>query len=212
MKLNTKIPGIMTYMQYRELIDTLLAQEKTTGGEQTPETLEYAKLNVQRMKRIDTTVDIGDALRHAVQAVSRKQTWFVITEGWCGDAAQNVPMLAKAAALNPHITFRLILRDEHLDVMDRFLTNGTRSIPIMAIVSDETQDVLAVWGPRPASAQAIVAEVKKNPSSTKEEMLTALHGWYAKDRTASAQQELARTLERLQAVAQHATAPTTSLQ
>jgi len=184
-----------TYAQYRALIDALLADGKTTSGEQTAETLDYAKLNVQRMNRLDKTVVIGEPLRRAVEAISLPQQWLIISEGWCGDAAQNIPMIAKAAALNPLVTLQLILRDEHLEVMDRFLTNGTRSIPILVIADGETHEVLGTWGPRPAPAKVLVAEVKRNPQASREDMLTVLHGWYAKDQTASAQRELAAVLQ-----------------
>jgi hypothetical protein len=189
------ISGTYTYAQYRALIDALIADGKTTSGEQTAETLDYAKLNVQRMNRLDKTIVIGEPLRRAVEAISHPQQWLIISEGWCGDAAQNIPMIAKAAALTPLVTLRLILRDEHVEVMDRFLTNGTRSIPILVIADGETREVLGTWGPRPAPAKAVVAEVKRNPQTTKEDMLTALHGWYAKDKTASAQRELAAVLQ-----------------
>lgn len=199
MKLIDETPGAQSYAQYRASIDALLAEGKTTGGEQSPETLAYAKLNVQRMNRLDATVVISEALHRAVTGITHAQLWLVISEGWCGDAAQTVPMLAMAAALNPLVSLQFILRDKHLEVMDRFLTNGTRSIPIVLILDAATRDVLGVWGPRPAPAKAIVTAVKSDPAATKEDMLIALHGWYAKDRTASAQQELAELLHSLQA-------------
>ena len=56
--------------------------------------------------------------------------WLVLTEAWCGDAAQSLPIINKMAEVSDNITLRLILRDENLDVMDQFLQNGrSRSIP-----------------------------------------------------------------------------------
>jgi hypothetical protein len=184
----------MTYAGYRSMIDRLLAEGRTTGGDQTEATLDYAKLNVQRMNRLDLITGIVDELKAALAGITRAQTWLVLTEGWCGDAAQTVPMIAKAAALSERVTLRLILRDKNLCVMDRFLTNGTRSIPILVVIDDATQTVRGVWGPRPEPAKALVAEFKKDPNWNKDNMLTALHTWYARDKTVSAQLELARML------------------
>lgn len=194
MTIQAALVNPLTYEQYRALIDRLIVEGKTTSGEQTKATLEYAKLNVQRMTRLDRMVEIISDLQCALRRLGRQQTWLVIAEGWCGDAAQSVPMFAKAASLSERVSLRILLRDENPCLMDQFLTNGSRSIPIVAIVDDATGDVVGVWGPRPEPAKALVAEFKKDPDWDKETMLAALHTWYAKDRTVSAQTELARIL------------------
>lgn len=199
---------LLTYPRYRTLIDELLAQGKLTSGEPTPDVLSYTRLNVQRMNRLDATVVIGDDLRSAVAAITEPQFWLVISEGWCGDAAQSVPMLAKAAGLNPIVSFHVILRDTHPEVMDSFLTNGTRSIPILVIADGATMTVLGVWGPRPAPAKAVVARVKSDPAASREDVMTALHGWYAADKTASAQHELSELLASIHAASNYTVDPT----
>jgi hypothetical protein len=198
MTLTTSLVNPLTYQEYRILIDRLIGEGKTTGGDQTEATLDYAKLNVQRMTRLDLMAEVTQDLKHAMHGITHAQTWLVITEGWCGDAAQTVPILAKAAQLSDRVTLRFILRDENPDVMDQFLTNGTRSIPIVVIADDASREVLGVWGPRPEPAKELVAEFKKDPGWNKEFMLMALHTWYAKDRTVSAQTELACMLVRIE--------------
>lgn len=198
MTLNDAPKGAMTYREYRELIDCLLTEGKTTSGDPAEGQLENVKLNLQRMNRLDLLCEITDELKRAIARITRPQRWTVISEGWCGDAAQTVPMIAKAAALAPgRITLSIALRDQNPGLMDRFLTNGTRSIPILVVTDRATNEVLGSWGPRPEPARALVAEFKKDPAWDKSAMLTALHTWYAKDKTSSAQHELAELLNRL---------------
>lgn len=199
MTLNVPFIDPMTYEEYRALIDRLLAEGKTTGEDQTEARIEYAKLNVQRMNRIGVMLEIAPELSGALHALTRAQTWVVISEGWCGDAAQTVPMIAKAARQSELVSLVILLRDKNPQVMDRFLTNGTRSIPVLVMLDAGTNQVLGVWGPRPAEAKALVDEFKKDPHWNHDQMLTALHTWYAKDKTVSAQKELAALLGQIEA-------------
>ena len=47
-----------SYSEYIELIDSLLAQNKTTGEDHSESMLNYSKLNRQRMKRLDKTISM----------------------------------------------------------------------------------------------------------------------------------------------------------
>ncbi len=187
------IPGSLldsayTYASYRALIDGLVAEGKTTGPTQNEKMLDYTKMNVHRMTRLDTTFkfipELEEALRHA-----KPQTWLVITEAWCGDAANIVPVFDQVERANPAIKVRYILRDENLDIMDQYLTNGGRSIPKM-VVLDADGNEIGTWGPRPAEAQALMDEWKVQglPYSEKAEKLQL---WYARNRTVEIQKELA---------------------
>lgn len=184
------IDGAFTYEGYRNLIDGLLAENKTTGATQTEELVNYTRLNVHRMERLDKTITIVEGLRAQLQTLKRKYIWLVITEGWCGDAAQNIPVLNLIAQQTPNIDLKLVLRDEHPELIDRYLTNGGRAIPKMVILDADTLEELGTWGPRPATAQQMVLEYKKNPTKPYSEFVIDLQLWYAKDRTLSLQQEI----------------------
>lgn len=183
----------MTYNVYLDLLKDLLSEGKTTGPNQDAGLLEYAKLNIQRMERIYKTVVISDELADKVKAINEKQTWICITEGWCGDAAQSLPLFARLAELNSNISLKMVLRDENLDLMDRYLTNGGRAIPVVIAVQDDKQ--IWKWGPRPASLQIVVDEFKQNPTVTFEELKTQLHTWYAKNKTVDQQNELLKLIK-----------------
>ena len=183
----------MTYSVYLDLLKDLLSEGKTTGPNQDSGLIEYAKLNIQRMERIYKTVVISDELADKVKAITEKQTWICITEGWCGDAAQSVPLFDRLAALNDNINLKIVLRDENLDLMDRYLTNGGRAIPIVIAIQNDKE--MWKWGPRPASLQAVVNEFKQNPTITFEELKTQLHTWYAKNKTVDQQNELIKLIK-----------------
>lgn len=179
----------LSYAAYRQLMNDLLAEGKVTGKEQRPDLTDYTRLNVARMNRVEKQCVIGEALSNAIQQIQEPQNWIVITEGWCGDAAQLVPLFHKMAELNKNIQLTLVLRDENLWLMDQFLTNGkSRSIPKL-IALNANSEVIWHWGPRPIAAQELINELTSNGTDA-ELLKEKLHGWYAKDRTNSAQQEL----------------------
>lgn len=83
----------------------------------------------------------------------------VLTEDWCGDAMMNVPILAKLAE-KIGICASVLLRDNNLELMDQYLTNGTaRAIPIFVFIDKEGKEQ-AVWGPRAPEVQAFVTELR----------------------------------------------------
>ena len=184
----------MYYDEYRRLIDAFLMVGKSTAKRESESLVEYSKLNVVRMNRLDKTTEIIPELQERISEISALQTWLVLTEGWCGDAAQIVPVLNKIAELNNNIQLKLLLRDEHLELMSKYLTNGkSQSIPKL-VVLDEHNNELFNWGPRPQALQELFYHMKANAlnnDSIKEE----IHKWYAKDKTISIQKDLLALLQ-----------------
>ena len=183
-----------TYEAYLALMDQVVAEKRTTGPNQSPELAEYTRLNQFRMHRLDKTVKLATDLEQLAPQITNPQTWYVLTEAWCGDAAQNIPVIAKVAALSPHIHLTmLMLRDEHPEIMDMYLTHGGKSIPKL-IALDADGNELFTWGPRPAALQEIVWEYKKNPTMPYSGFLEVVQRWYNTDKTESVQRELAALL------------------
>ncbi len=179
----------ITYTQYRELIDTLLAENKTTGTNHSEAMVEYTRMNAQRMRRVEKTTVLDNEMVDLMLSVQNKMIWVVLTEAWCGDAAQTVPALVKIADASPLIDVKLMLRDEHPEVMDAYLTNGGRSIPKLIVLDAETMEELGTWGPRPEPAQQLFMDMKAQEVPYKE-FVEKLHGWYGKDRSKTLLQEL----------------------
>jgi len=171
----------LSFAQYTELAVKKVGTPLPEGASSDEKDLiEYTKLNLKRSERVEKTYTVSDELRRKLGEISSKQTWMVITEAWCGDSAQNLPYIAKMAAVNPLIDFRIVLRDENTDIMDEYLTNGTRSIPIL-VAFDETGNELFKWGPRPKEAADLVKNAKA-AGKTKDQFIEELHLWYGRNR------------------------------
>ncbi|HEU0052219.1 MAG TPA: thioredoxin family protein, partial [Longimicrobium sp.] len=84
----------------------------------------------------------------------------VISEDWCGDAFNTVPVIAKVAEALPNFELRVVKRDENLELMDEYLTNGSRSIPLVVVLRDDFTPA-GRWGPRPAELQEFVLREKR---------------------------------------------------
>ncbi len=165
---------------------------------------EYTRLNVHRSERIERSWSMPGELRDLVQAMDTPQTWMVLTEGWCGDSAQILPYLAAVAAENPRIDFRILHRDDHPDIMDRYLTNGTRSIPKL-VIFDAHGSECATWGPRPSTAAQLIRDLKEE-GMPRAEMYERLHLWYGRNRGEEISTELTALLGRMCATMQSAEA------
>ena len=170
------------YDDYRKMVSQLVSEGKSTGLEQTESLSNYTRLNDRRMKRFDKTVKIDESIAAQISKIERKIILLVLTESWCGDAAPTLPVMNKIAELNENIDFKVILRDENLDLMKRFLYNDTLSIPRLLILDSQTQKVLAAWGPRPSTAQKMAEEYKKERGKLSPEFKEDLQIWYNNDK------------------------------
>ncbi|MGI8884665.1 MAG: thioredoxin family protein [Pyrinomonadaceae bacterium] len=183
----------MTFAEYIKLIDDLLLDGKTTGENQSEAMFNYGKLNRQRMHRLEKTVVINESLKEKTRSAERKMIWLIITEGWCGDAAQNIPIIEKIAAESANIETRYVLRDENLELMEKYLTNNARSIPKLIALDAETLEEIGSWGPRPQAAMNYFLEMKTQ-GLEKPQMMENLQRWYLQDNEKSAQAEFENLL------------------
>lgn len=185
-----------SYEEYRALENKLYESGKTTGTDHSEAMLDYTKMNIQRMNRLDKTIEINEEIRTELAALPCRLNWLVLTEAWCGDAAQNIPILSKMANASSKIHLRFLLRDENLDVMDKYLTNGGRAIPKL-IVLDQYFNEIASWGPRPSEVQNMVLENKRNANLPYSEFAKVVQKWYAKDKGETLQREMMEILQRI---------------
>ena len=182
--------GAMNYTSYRLMIDQLISEGKTTGPDQSEALINYTDLNAKRMKRIDKTYTPDSSIIHQLKGWSSKVVLLTITESWCGDAAQIVPVIS-ALANEVDISSRFVLRDENLDLIDQHLTNGGRSIPVILVLDANSFEVIASWGPRPSAVQTMVMDYKKlsEPKPAYSEFSKEVQLWYAKDKYKSIERE-----------------------
>ncbi|MCC5905447.1 MAG: thioredoxin family protein [Balneolaceae bacterium] len=190
------LENAFTYQEYRELTDQLLEQGKTTGENHSEVMLHYTKMNIHRMNRLDNRSEISEELENRLQQATRPMIWLILTEAWCGDAAQSIPVIQKMADLSSKIQTRYILRDENLEIMDQFLTGvKSRSIPKLICLDARNLDILGSWGPRSAESQALYTSLRNQIDLSSRETAERLHKWYADDKTVSLQEEFLTLLD-----------------
>jgi hypothetical protein len=177
------------------LVEQFVSNESTTG-ELTEEHIEFTKLNLQRMKRWNKTYVVTEEMNQILAHVP-KQTWWLITEAWCGDSAQiTVPLAKIAEASQGNIEMKLILRDENPAIIEKYLTNGGKAVPKL-VVFDELDNELFQWGPRPQYLVQMVNDWKANQNGkTFDEVKKEMHLWYAKDKGVQLTVEIATLLQK----------------
>jgi hypothetical protein len=185
----------ITYKDYinRNIEEIAGTQTRDLSSEEIKK-FNFKTLNLQRGNRISRTYEPGNELRNLLAEISEPRLWMVITESWCGDSAQNLPYIAAMASLNPLIDLKILSRDSNPDIMDEFLTNGTRSIPILAAFNS-AGDELFRWGPRPKAAVDLIKQWKSE-GLEKSEWVEKLHLWYARNKGAEIEKEFIDLIEK----------------
>jgi hypothetical protein len=188
----------LTYNQYRTLISDLLKKSKSTGNEQSESLTKYSELNEVRMNRLEKTIQINEEVAQSLENLQANYIWIVISEGWCGDAAQLLPIIHKMAERSEKIDLRIVLRDENEALMNQFLTNGGKAIPKLLILDVETLTVLSDWGPRPEGAKNLILDYKTRHGVLDEAAKTELQKWYLHDKGISTQKEIIALVEKVE--------------
>jgi thiol-disulfide isomerase/thioredoxin len=179
-----------SYLEYKKVVSDLLAEGKSTGKEQSLELLNYTALNETRLKRLDKTIVITEEIKSKLKALKKEYIWLVIAEGWCGDAAQILPILNKMALESNKIKLKIIFRDSNDDLMNQYLTNGGKAIPKLLIIDKEFGKVCCHWGPRPKGAVDLIVNYKEKFGMIDEEGKAQLQLWYLHDKGLSVQNEV----------------------
>lgn len=193
---NELLAQAMDYSGYMQLTEQLVAEGRTSGPNQSAPYVHYTKLNLQRMKRLNKTVDVPAHITTLLQQKTTNWKWITITEPWCGDAAQCVPVIEKLALAGGGIETLYILRDEHPTVMDAYLTNGGRSIPKL-ICLDENGAEVFTWGPRPDVIQEVMNRLKADGVTEISEIVEAIQKAYNDDKQNGIYQEFEVLLKAL---------------
>ena len=183
-----------TYKEYRSLVHKLAEKGKATGPDQSENLIHFSKLNDKRMKRLDKTIIIDPEAAKKLNDVQKKIVWLVITEGWCGDASQSLPVLKKLVDSNPNFEMKIVLRDEHEELMSNFLTNGGKAIPKVIFYNLDDKAVIADWGPRPSEATKIVMDYKEKHGKLTPEFKQDLQQWYNKNKGKSITEDIVAIL------------------
>lgn len=190
----TALTKSYTYKGYREMVSGLIEKRNSTGNTQSDDLLHYSELNETRMNRLEKTIKITDEVLGKISLLESKVTWLVIAEGWCGDAAQILPIINKMADLSENIDLKIVLRDENEALMNDFLTNGGMAIPKL-IILDEENNVIGDFGPRPEPARKLIADYKAANGIVDEPIKVELQKWYLHDKGVSTQNEIMQLMK-----------------
>lgn len=183
-----------SYTEYRIIFSKLIGEGKSTGKEQSADLLHYSELNEIRMNRLEKTLKLDIEVEKTLQNIKSKQTWLVISEGWCGDAAQILPVIKLMSEASKNIDLKLVFRDENEELINLFLTNGAKSIPKLLIL-DENANLINHWGPRPEGAKNLILDYKAKHGIVDEAAKIALQKWYLDDKGTSTMKEIVVILQ-----------------
>lgn len=177
-----------TYDAFKAFFQKLVDEGSTTSNPNDEFLIKYTKLNWSRFKRVDKKFE-WKVPKDRFEAFENYKL-LVITEPWCGDAAQIVPVVGQIAERLPKVDIEIVLRDEQDALMNRYLTNGGKAIPIIVFVKEGVEK--GYWGPRPVEAQKLVEAYKALPEEERPsfgEFAEELQKWYNNDATVQIQTE-----------------------
>ena len=179
-----------SYSEYKKIVSDLLSEGKSTGNEQSEDFFHYSTLNETRIKRLDKTILIAEDISLQIKALKKKYIWLVIAEGWCGDAAQILPIINKMTAESDNVELKIVFRDLNDDLMKEFLTNKSRAIPKLICIDKESGEFGGQWGPRPQAAADLIKNYKTEHGVVDEDAKSQLQLWYLHDKGFSVQREI----------------------
>jgi len=165
----------------------MVTKERFAQGMTVQQYLDQMGTNKDTFMKFLGEIKVKPEDKKALESLGKKLKCMIITEDWCGDASNTVPYIAKLGAQAQCVEMRILRRDEHPEVMDRYLTGTSRAIPIVVVLDDRWQEI-GHWGSRPAELQAWVMDARK--TMTKEELYPQIRRWYAKDKGESTLREI----------------------
>jgi hypothetical protein len=171
----------------------VITKTRYYGGETFAEFMARPIRNHELWVALAHRVQIPLEISARVEALHGHWHLLVLSEDWCGDAVNIVPIVAKLADAVSNMDLRILARDENLDIMDAHLTNGkSRSIPIVILLDPKFHEC-GWWGPRPRALQKWVVE--QGMSLPKEERYREIRTFYARDRGLTTMREIVEMLE-----------------
>ena len=182
----------MNFKEYLNYFQQIILQPEQYPVYQDETYYNYAKLNWSRTNRWLSKFEPSAETKELITKINEPQTWIIITEPWCGDAAHSVPQIFKIVENNPHITVDIQLRDTEPFLIESYLTNGGKSIPKLVIRNSNNEDI-AVWGPRPEQLQELFLSLK-DQGAEMAEVKETIQKWYNEDKGVEIQKDIAKLL------------------
>lgn len=184
-----------SYKDYRGQVATHVENGTSSGPDKSEALSNYTLLNNSRMKRLDATIKVEEDVLEKFQQYHKNVTWLVLTESWCGDAAHAMPVMNKLVEQAKNLDFKILYRDENEELMNRFLTNGTMSIPKLIAFDNETQEVIKDWGPSPLIIMNKTKDFKAAHATLTTEFKKEIQIWYNQNKGKCIARDLLKLIE-----------------
>lgn len=153
-----------------------------------------ARSNVELYAAVRARAQVDPALADRIAATGRRWHLLALSEDWCGDSVNILPVVDALASAAPGVALRILSRDANLDLMDQHLTNGrARAIPVVLVLDDDFVE-RGWWGPRPRALQRWF-EGAEAQAMTKDDRYKELRTRYARDRGRAIAEELTAIIE-----------------
>jgi len=188
--IENSLQSARSYEEYKALVLELMRDGKSTGPVQSEALYQYTKINNQRMKRLDKQTKLSEEAVKLAEKIDKEFTWLVLTESWCGDAAQTLPVINKFSEASEKIDLKVVLRDENDELMNHFLTDGNKSIPKLLVIENDSKKVVSSWGPRTEKATKMIQDYKKAHGKVDDKIKKDLQAWYNKDKGKHIEKEM----------------------
>ena len=165
--------------QYLKDAETKIIELENSSDENDKTYHHYYQLGLTRMQRVDKTYKPQEELLEKFNSKKFKGNFLIISEGWCGDAAMIIPVIHQFFQERNEV--KITYRDEN-DLIESYLTNGAKSIPIVLILN-ESNEVISHWGPRPKFGMELLKKHKGNPENyNSDEFHNDLQVYYSKNK------------------------------
>jgi len=184
------------YPSFTDEFKQYTSTKSNSGDAQSEELSNYTKLNFSRLKRLNKTLELTENIKETLVNFKQKITFLAITETWCGDAAQTIPVINKITENSHYLNFRLVYRDQNKNLINHYLTNGGEAIPIV-IILDENNKPITHWGPRPTMATKLVKDFKAEHGTITDEFKKDLQIWYHKNKGVDTMNDFNKILQNI---------------
>jgi thiol-disulfide isomerase/thioredoxin len=170
---------------YKTYFDFVFSMTKET----TDKYAQYYPINYKRMERLNSTLVIPDQIQNKINQL-KPLTYLVLSEGWCGDCAQIIPVLAKMTEVSKNIELKILIAAQNNELLEKYPTNNSLSVPVVIGMDKETNQEKFVWGARPKFGLELLKKYKSDKNYTKDEFQKDLQMAYNKDKGITIMNEL----------------------
>ncbi|MCO6564243.1 MAG: thioredoxin family protein [Apibacter sp.] len=187
----------VSYAEYKDIIEIQAKEGILSENADIKKLAEYTRLNLSRINRNDKSIVLEESIISSLKKISHRIHILVISEGWCGDAAQIVPVINKISEVSEKLEMRIFFRDQDELLINHYLTNGGKAIPIVIFIDAETSKEITHWGPRPKPCAPFLKKYKTDPENyTHDDFAKDIQGFYNRDKGRTISQELVEMILR----------------